>query len=103
MVFAPNLAQHRAAFADGDVVGESRLERRHEVVGAAGRSLDAGQTAGDDCLITLRPQALQCARLGGLLSRSNLRDLGLVLAVAGVAVYSKYDAVPGFDHLLEPV
>src|SRR5216684_1959864 len=103
MVFAPYPAQHGAALADGDVVGESGLEWHHEVVGAAGRSLDAGQVARDDGLIAAGTQPFQSARLGGLLTGSDLRDLDLVLAVSGIAVDSHDDAVTGFDASLEPI
>src|SRR6266851_3424676 len=102
-VFTPHLAQHRAALADGHVVGERNFERRHEVLSAAGRSLDVGQATGNDGLIAPRPQPFQRARLGGLLSRADLRDLDLVLAGSRVAVDSHDDAVPGFDPRLAPI
>src|SRR5713101_4980832 len=94
MVFTPHPAQHRAALADGHIVGERTFERRHEVVRAAGRSLDVGDAAGNDGLIAPRPQPFQRARLGGLLSRSDLRALDLVLAGRRVAVHSHYAALP---------
>ena len=63
MVFAEHAAKHATALADRDVVGECRLEGRHEVVGTAGGLIQRGKVPVDHGLRPSRPQLFQGTRL----------------------------------------
>src|SRR6267143_3336294 len=103
LVFPPHLSERRAAFADGDVVGQGGLERRHQVLGTARPALDAGETAGDDRRITPRTQQLQGTSLGCLMARPDLHDLDLVRGVVGVTIDADHHPLTGLDPGLKPI
>src|SRR5579859_5245338 len=102
-IFAEDLSQHVAAFADGHIVGECGLEHRQQVVAAAGGPFDVRQVPVHHRLRPARSELFELSRLLLLLPGIEPGDLQLVGVVPGVLVHSDHHPAARLDALLESI